>query len=236
MAELEWPIGNWERDCVLRTLSGAHLLGIKQPLPEPREEIAIIIERPEQVVGFEDFEERTYEIPGVRLGVRSLRQLVQLGLAGNLAAVLPLFAPAEMTLHDTTVGEELREGRFNLLEANLPQRLLGHLEAQHRSLGSDYDPDEAMRALSLGHLGLEVLGEERLTLPVPEPRRAELAAVAAGEVGADQALGELDRIIERLRDCPVLVSDPPAEPTIQQWIVKVYREHWDRTWRPVGYE
>ena len=83
-----------------------------------------------------------------------------------------------------------------------------------------YDTKHAMHALRLGLQGAELLTTGRITLPVPEPDRARLRAVRAGEVPLAEALDAIraaEARLEGLRDSPA-VPDQPDRALVDDWL------------------
>jgi hypothetical protein len=240
MALLDW--GNTDRrDCVLRYVTGPRLYGIDDP-PAVREETAVVIERPEFVIGHREFRPRTHEADGLRLTVISLREFIRRVLDGNLTTMLPLLAPDAAIVYRSQVGRDLFTDPIDYLGANLPWSLIAYLRASRPELaGGKSGPggfDTALAAclLRIGHQGLEALNEQRVTLPVPEPLRGRLRQIRVGEASLADVLREVDELIGRLEVAPRYLRDPPVDLEYEQWLIHVYQEHWGRTWKPVMLE
>jgi hypothetical protein len=241
MPDLEWGYLD-KRDCVLRYLAGPHLYGIDDPLPEMREEIAVVIEPPEFVIGRYEFRPRTFDSNGLRLTELSLRQFIRRVLDGNLTTMLPLLAPDAAVVYRSEVGRGLFTDRTELLGSNLPRSLVAYLRARRNQLAEGgispgaYDTELASLLLRIGHQGIEALNEQRVTLPVAEPLLGRLRQVRAGEAHVDDILHEADELIGQLEVAPRHMRDPPVDVEYEQWLIHVYREHWDQTWKPVVLE
>lgn len=241
MAELDWgPIR--AEDCVLRYLAGSHLYGIEDPLPAIRDEVAVVIEPPDEVINSRGVGPRTYEAPGLRLTDLSLREFVRRILSGNLTTLLPLMAPDQAVLYRSEIGESyLIEPEDWLREQMLPS-LVSYLRARRRDLepaeGSPnaYDPAVAFTALRVGNQAIEAFYEDRVTLPVPEPLRSRLRQVLAGETDLAGVQAELDDLIGRLEVAPYVVSTTPLDFSARQSVIINYFRHWGRTWKPVPFE
>ena len=171
-ANLGW--GNFDRrDCVLRYVTGPHLLGIDDPPSAVRDEVAVVIEPPEYVIGPRRLPTRPHETHDLRLTQLSLREFVRRVLGGNLTTMLPLLAPDEAIVHRSQLGSDLFGDPADLLEESLPRSLVAYLrdkrpELPDRRRGADaYDAELALLLIRLGHQGLQALNEQRVTLPVP---------------------------------------------------------------------
>ena len=240
-ANLDW--GNFDRrDCVLRYVTGPHLLGIDDPPPAVRDEVAVVIEPPEYVIGPRRLPTRPHETHGLRLTQLSLREFVRRLLGGNLTTMLPLLAPDEAIVHRSQLGSDLFGEPADLLEESLPRSLVAYLrdkrpELPDRRRGADsYDAELALLLIRLGHQGLQALNEQRVTLPVPEPLRGHLRRIRAGEARLADVLNEVDELIEGLKVAPLHMRIPPVDLGYEQALISIYREHWDETWRPIGLE
>lgn len=247
-----------ERGCILRTVVGSQVHGLTNPGTDDRDEMAIAIEPPENVIGlhprFEHWSYRTQPEgrpsgPGdLDLIVYSLRRYCELALKGSPTVLLPLFAPPEHTLICTDLGEELRaQAELFLIASNARDSFLGYLEAQRRSLldrsrsrnrelspEHGYDTKYAMHAIRVGYQGLELLHDGRITLPIAEPQRSRLMDIRGGDVPLQSILEELDELIEGLNAAPVRMMQPPADLSLELWVVDAYQRHWKENWiKPV---
>jgi hypothetical protein len=241
MTELDWGYLD-RRHCVLRYMTGPHLYGIDDPLPAVREEIAVVIESPEFVIGRFEFRPRTYEADGLRLTELSLREFIRRVLDGNLTTMLPLLAPDATVVYRSEVGRGLFTDRTELLGSNLPRSLVANLRARRNQLAESgsspdaYDTELASLLLRIGHQGIEALNEQRVTLPVAEPLLGRLRQVRAGQASVADILREVDELIGQLEVAPRYMRNPPVDVEYEQWLISIYREHWNQTWRPIFLE
>lgn len=241
MGGLDWGYTD-ERHCVLRYVAGPHLYGIDDPLPAVREEVAVVIEPPECLIDFGGFHPLPYETDGLRLTQLSLREFMRRILDGNLTTMLPILAPERAVLYSSQVGRDLFSKPTDLLGERLQPSLIGYLRATRRELSCSadlsrpYDPELAFVLLRVGHQGLEALRDETVTLPVPEPLRSRLREVRSGRADVDGILSEIDELIGMLELAPLRMQEPPASLCYRQALVRIYLEHWNRTWQPLGLE
>ena len=177
------------------------------------------------------------------LVVYSARKWARLALAGNPAALLPLWVPDVHVVVCTPAGEELRANasRFAGLEAG--RACLGQLRAQRDALlgvrghraaararrsAAGYDVRRAVHALRLGVQGLELLRTGRLTLPVPRPDLDDLLSVRRGRWPLAAVLERLAGVeadlVAELRTGPL----PPGADRawVVDWLERSYRRAW----------
>lgn len=231
MADLDWGfIG--EENCVMRFLAGPHLYGIDDRMPAVRDEIAVVIERPEFVIGRHAFRPRTYETSDLRVTELSLRDFVRRVLNGNLTMMLPLLAPDAAIIYRSTVGKDLFPEPEAMLGPSLPASLAAYMRAKAAELENGYDRDLAALLVRLGHQGIEAMNDHCVTLPAPEPLRGRIRQINRGEVSEVDALREIEELISGLQVAPFYMRDPPVEAEYEQWLISVHVEHWTRTWRP----
>lgn len=147
-------------------------------------------------------------------------------------------------LHRTPIGKELQALAPAFLSRRTGSAFLGYLEAQRRSLLGErhatrtrelsathgYDTKYAMHALRIGLQGLELLETGRITLPVPEPHRARLRAVRAGEVALAEVVTELEQAAARLRELSRTTDLPPQADgaRIDAFLVDAHTRAWAR--------
>lgn len=251
-----------EDGCILRTVVGSQVHGVVRAGTDDRDEMGITIEPPEYSVGLQEFRHYSYRTqpegkqsgPGdLDLIVYSLRRYCQLALKGSPTVLLPLFAPSDKTLICTEVGEQLRGQAESFIGPAANAGFLGYLNSQRQGLVSGkgsrrgqprerersdehgYDTKYAMHALRIGYQGIELFNDGRITLPVPEPQNARLMDVRLGKVPPAEILDELDELIRQLEEAPVVITDPPPELGVEQWLVATYLEHW-RSWSPTYFE
>jgi len=192
--------------------STAHGTGI--PGGEDHDELGVVVERPDQVIGldergFETVMQRT-QPEGVRSGpgdidrtLHSLRRFVRLAASGNPSILMSFWAPVE---HITDEGEELRALGEAFIGRHVIPRYRGYMQSQAmRLLGlrggghgvrggggreeliaaHGYDTKYAMHCSRLGFQCIELLDTGRLNLPIQGEPADWLRAVRRGDVTFD---------------------------------------------------
>jgi hypothetical protein len=189
--------------------STAHGTGIAGG--EDHDQLAVVVETPDQVLGldpngFKTAMQRT-QPEGVRSGpgdidrtLHSLRRFVRLAASGNPSILMALWAPVEFT---TPIGEELRSLGEAFVGRHVVPRYRGYMQSQARRLlglsggrhgkrgggGREelieefgYDTKYAMHCARLGFQCLELLGTGSLELPIQGEPADWLRSVRHGKV------------------------------------------------------
>ena len=237
--------------CILRGLVGSSVHGLSNPGTDDRDEMGVCIEPAEYLLGLRRFEHcvaRTQPDghpsgPGdVDLTVYGLRKFARLASKGSPTVLLLFYVQGDDVLERTPLGEELQALAPAFLSRRTGRAFLGYCTAQARSLRGErhatrtrelssehgYDTKFAMHALRIGHQGLELLREGRISLPVGEPARARLRAVRAGTVPLAEVLEEIDAVTAEL-EAEATAADLPDEPDrarIDEFLVRAYRQAW----------
>jgi hypothetical protein len=231
-----------EERTILRGLVGSTVHGLNvQDAVEDRDEMGILIEDPDHVVGFTAFAQYIYRSAAEREGrddaksragdldlvIYSLRKYLRLCLAGNPTVMLPLFVPAESLVACDARGQALRALAPSIVSRRAGPAFLGYLTAQkERLLGirgqkrvrrpelvarDGYDTKYAMHMCRLGYQGIEFMQTGRLTLPMAEPARSWLYALRSGEIPQADMLQRAEALEQELRDA-IAASPLPEEP------------------------
>ncbi|NAZ74404.1 nucleotidyltransferase [Kineococcus sp. T13] len=174
------------------------------------------------------------------LVVYGARKWTRLALAGNPAALLPLWVPQVHVVVCTAAGEELRANASRFASLQAGRACLGQLRAQrdalvgvrgHRAAArarrspAGYDVARAVHALRLGVQGLQLLRTGRLTLPVPAPDLEDLRSVRRGRwpLGAvlERVAGVEADLVAELRAGPL----PPGADRawVLDWLERSHR-------------
>ncbi len=189
--------------------STAHGTGIDGG--EDHDQLVVVVESPEQVLGLDErgfttVMQRT-QPEGVRSGpgdidrtLHSLRRFLRLAASGNPSILMAMWAPVEFT---TTIGDELRSLGDAFVGRHVVPRYRGYMQSQGRRLlglsGSGhgrrggggreeliaahgYDTKYAMHCARLGFQCLELLTTGRLQLPIQGEPADWLRAVRYGRV------------------------------------------------------
>lgn len=193
--------------------STAHGTGI--PGGEDHDQLAVVVETPDQVLGldpagFKTVMQRT-QPEGTRSGpgdidrtLHSLRRFVRLAASGNPSVMMALWAPVE---HRTTIGDELQELGEAFVGRHVVPRYRGYMQSQAlRLLGlrggghgrrgggqrdelineHGFDTKYAMHCSRLGFQCHELLTTGGLRLPIEGEPADWLRAVRHGLVGFEE--------------------------------------------------
>ncbi|MCP3883318.1 MAG: nucleotidyltransferase [Sulfitobacter sp.] len=193
--------------------STAHGTGIAGG--EDHDQLAVVVETPEQVLGLDEHGLKTVmqrtQPEGVRSGpgdtdrtLHSLRRFVRLAASGNPSILMTMWAPVEFS---TPIGEELRGLGEAFVGRHVVPRYRGYMQSQARRLlglsggghgrrgggGREelisefgYDTKYAMHCARLGFQCLELLRTGGLELPIQGEPADWLRAVRYGQVEFDQ--------------------------------------------------
>ena len=158
--------------------------------------------------------------------------------------LLLFFIDNEHLLQRTQTGADLQALVPSFLSKRTGRAFLGYLGAQRRGLLGErhatrtrerssehgYDTKYAMHALRIGIQGIELLQTGRISLPVPEPDRARLRAVRAGEVPLDDIVAQLDDVTGLLEQLTAESALPPRadQASIDRFLVAAYERAWSR--------
>ncbi len=189
--------------------STAHGTGIAGG--EDHDQLAVVVETPEQVMGLDPTGFRTVmhrtQPEGERSGpgdidrtVHSLRRFVRLAASGNPSILMAMWAPVELS---TPLGEELRGLGDAFIGRHVVPRYRGYMQSQasrllgvrgggHGKRGSGarpelvaefgYDTKYAMHCARLGFQCIELLTTGGLRLPIEGEPAEWLRAVRYGDV------------------------------------------------------
>jgi predicted nucleotidyltransferase len=228
--------------------SSAHGLALEGT--DDRDEMGIVIEPPEYVIGLKTFEQKiTRTKPeGVRSEhgdldqtIYSARKFCRLALSGNPSILTLLFAPITTCL---AAGTELRENAHWFAARKAGNAFLGYATQQRQRLVGErgqmnvkrpelvekygYDTKYAMHMIRLGLQGREFLQTGRLSLPMKEDERNFLMKVRRGEIELNDLLtfaGELECEVADLIETSPLPKEPNRE-AATNWLVHTYTRHW----------
>jgi hypothetical protein len=228
--------------------STAHGTGL--PGGEDHDELGVVVERPEQVLGLDDRGMRSVmqrtQPEGVRSGpgdvdrtLHSLRRFLRLAATGNPSILMAFWAPV---LHRTEAGDELRNLADAFVGRHVIPRYRGYMQAQAmRLLGlrgggqrqelvaaHGYDTKFAMHCARLGFQGVELLTTGRLELPIAGEPADWLRSVRRGDVPADDwwdRCQSLDAELSALEEDESL-REGPDRSRIERWSVQAHVGQW----------
>jgi uncharacterized protein len=237
---------------ILRVQVGSGLHGIAIPGTDDRDEMALVCEPPEYVIGLRKFEQYEYrtQLNHVRSGpgdldfiAYSLHKWAKLAATGNPTLLLLLFAPDSEVLHAEWPGHSLRAQRSMFISRGAGDRFIGYLERQRdRMLGilsqrtnrpelvalHGFDTKFGAHAVRLGIQGVELLSTGKITLPIPHPDRAYLIGIREGKHSKDEVLAVIEMLREKLVELRA-TSELPEHADydrINRWLPEVYRQWW----------
>jgi predicted nucleotidyltransferase len=237
---------------ILRGTVGSTVHGLHIADQDDRDEMAVMIEPPELVLGLGRLDhviERT-QPEGVRSGpgdldlvVYSARRYCGLALQGNPTVLLLLYTPGIVV--ETALGSELRALAPAFLSRSVGDRYRGYLQAQkERLIGSrgqrnvnrpelieahGFDTKYAMHVLRLAVQGRELLETGKLELPIAEPERSRIFDVREGRVPYEEVvewIEQAERGLERAHEATRLPERPDAA-RIDAWLVHAYTTAWE---------
>lgn len=215
--------------------------------------MAIVVERPRQMVGFGPVDTWTHRTKpqGVRseagdldLSVYGLRKFLGLALKGNPTILLALFAkPPFIKRHDVR-GMQLQALAPYIVSKQCYNPWRGYMKQQHeRLLGLrgqrnvtrpelvdryGYDTKYAGHIVRLGLQGEEILTTGKMTLPVPDEQRQQVLKVRTGGytlAGVSEVIIEMEHRIEAAFQKSPLRLWPDRE-TVEKWMLRTYLSAW----------
>jgi uncharacterized protein len=192
--------------------STAHGTGL--PGGEDHDQLAVVVETPEQVIGLDDKGFQTVmqrtQPEGVRSGpgdidrtLHSLRRFIRLAASGNPSILMTLWAPVE---YSTPLGEELQTLGEAFVGRHVVPRYRGYMQSQamrllglrgggHGKRGGGqreelvaehgFDTKYAMHCSRLGFQCIELLTTGKLDLPIQGEPADWLRAVRRGDISFD---------------------------------------------------
>lgn len=246
---------------ILRSVVGSGLHGIAIEGTDDHDEMGVYIEPPHILLGIsryhpeyrQDYTWRTQPEGGrsgpgdIDLVVYALPKYLRLAMKGNPTALLPLFAPEESILIETSLGHSLRENRDWFLSAEAVERFLGYMQAQHeRMMGGGkrnrvpdrpelverygWDVKYGSHALRLAHQGREIAVDGALTLPLKPDIREHVLSVKRGEISREDVSAEITKIAKEVQtlldEGKTAVRDRPNVTMIEEWSVSAHMMQW----------
>jgi predicted nucleotidyltransferase len=241
---------------ILRGEVGSGLHGTGLPGKEDRDEMGVVIEPPDRVLGNKQFEHYIYrdQPEGVKAEPGdleqtwySLRKFMKLATQGNPSILVLLYCPDSHIVARTTYGLRLQQLAPQIVSMNAADRFLGYLKSQkERLLGIKqkhtpnrpelieqfgFDTKYAMHACRLGLQGVELLETGKLIEPISEPNSTLLKDIRAGKHTLEEAIefiGDAERKLTFLRDNPTLcnVNKEPNYEEINQFLTEAYTTTW----------
>lgn len=214
---------------ILHVVTGSEVLGLSSGDGD-RDELAIYIESPEELIGFSTTDKviwRSAELRTGRTGAKSekgdvdltmfgLRKFLMLALGGNPNIVNVLFTPDNFILKKTHEGKELQGLTSAIVSKQASKAFLGYLNSQRlRLMGSKgskdvnrsdlvskfgFDTKYAMHMLRLGVQGCELMREGKLTVPMSELYKNFLLKVRNGHRAYSEIISDGARYENEIKD------------------------------------
>lgn len=244
------------RKLIILAESGSRLLGLSQDENSDVDEMGIVLETPEDLLGFEPFESDVYrtavdrtgnfdarsEAGDIDLVLYGLRKFVRMALSGNPNVIAMLYVPSDKCSIYTPLAKDLQGIAPCFISKRVLEAFRGYLQAQrlrlmglkggmrvNRDIGAvGYDTKYAMHACRLGIQGLFYAQKGYLTFPL-EPEYIEfLTNVRSGVYNYDTIIDKLDTYERQLEDHLHASAFPeaPAYDVISSWLVKSYKREW----------
>lgn len=168
--------------------------------------MGICVEPPEYVTGLMEFDQYIFRTqpegarsgPGdIDLNIYGLRKWMRLALKGNPTIITPLWSPEESVYDIEFPGAVLRDNREKFISKSMLRQYLGYMEAQRDRMlglrgGTDvnrqelidaygFDTKFAGHAVRLGHQGIELALDHRLSLPMEQWQREMVVDIRTGK-------------------------------------------------------
>lgn len=242
------------RGVILRCEVGSGLHGVTVGDQDDRDELAVVVESPAAVFGFETWESKSIrsQPEGVRSGpgdldlvVHSLRKFLRLATKGNPTIIQTLFVRREKLIQETRLGLELMGLRGAILSRKALGAYLGYLTAQkERMLGRrgqkdvkrpelveryGFDTKFAFHAIRLGLQGVELMETGSITLPIPSPTRERLLGVRTGKATMAECVEEIEDLETRLRSVATVLPDHPDLEAVARFSIKAHWVMWEES-------
>lgn len=230
---------------------GSTAYGTGLPGTEDHDELGVMLEDPEQVLGlgegYRTVMHRTQpqgvpSEPGdIDRTLYSLRHFCRLAAQGNPSILTALWAPVMRT---TPLGSRLRSLAPAFIGRHMIARYRGYMRSQALRLlglaGGDhgqradliaahgYDTKYAMHATRLGYQCQELLATKSMQLPIPDPVGEWLRAIRRGEVPFEEWWRRTLQLDERLSWLENYARIPkgPDRARIERFLVDAHLSSW----------
>lgn len=210
------PALPWAGRVFMRVEVGSTAHGTGLPDAEDYDEIGVMFEPWESLVGISPVKDTITYRPGrfegersqpgdYDLVVHSARKFCRLAAGGNPSILMVLFGPLKFS---NPFGDELRDLAPAFWSQRARERFMGYSRSQRLRLEGKlggahtnrpelvekhgYDTKYAMHMLRLGIQGMEYMRTGRITLPMDPVQREFLLKVRHGMISLDQVLSSAD--------------------------------------------
>lgn len=244
---------------ILRAEVGSTVWGLNISDSGDKDEMGIVVEGLEKMVGFQEYEQTIYRTATERTGehdapsqsgdldltIYSLRKWLRLALKGNPTILTLLFVPMTKWVSGDSRGLKLQELAHQIVSKKAGGAFLGYLQAQRMRLTGEkggrhgvfdlskgeYDGKYAMHMLRLGYQGVELLRTGKMVVPLSDPTRGYLLDVRNGKDSLQGVLTKCGELERELKD--LLDSSPlPEAPNmkmVEEWMMETYYQSWQST-------
>lgn len=240
----------WASRILLRVEVGSTAHGTGLPGKEDYDEMAVMADAFDSMVGISNAEDTIVHRPGRAQGersqagdydlvVHSARKFCRLAADGNPSILLALFGPVRAS---SPLGESLRMQAGLFYSQRARMRFLGYAKAQReRLLGirggahtnrpelveeHGYDTKYAMHMVRLGLQGIEYLRDGRIHLPIPGAVGDLLRGIRQGEWPLERVLEMAEENEAKLADHKLWANVRPRPDVsgINAWLREVADE------------
>ncbi len=239
--------------------STAHGTGI--PGGEDYDQLGVVVETPQQVLGLDErgfatVMQRT-QPEGARSGpgdidrtLYPLRRFLRLAASGNPSILMAMWAPVD---HATDAGRSLQALGDSFIGRHIVPRYRGYMQSQARRLlgtaggthgrprpelvaAHGYDTKYAMHSARLGYQCIELLTTGRLELPVQGPPADWLRAVRRGEIEFGEWWERVLALDVRLAELQTdgRLPEGPDRDRIERFSIETHRSMWDGSAAPLS--
>lgn len=241
----------WASRILLRVEVGSTAHGTGLPGQEDYDEMAVMADPYDAMVGIAHQEDTIVYRPGRPVGERSqagdydlvvhgARKFCRLASEGNPSILVALFGPLRAS---TALGRSLREQHGLFYSQRARMRFLGYAKAQReRLLGIrggahtnrpelveefGFDTKYAMHMVRLGLQGIEYMRTGKLRLPIHNPEGQLLRSIRQGGVELDEILKIAEDNERQLADHRLWLDVPPRPDIsgINAWLREVAEEY-----------
>ena len=242
-----------EENTILRALVGSSVHGLGIAGTDDRDEMGVVLEPPEYVIGLRHFEQyiQRDQPNGVRsqpgdldLVLYSLRKWCSLALKGNPSVLLLLFVPEEQCVVVTREGRSLRQLAWAFASKRAGAAFMGYMVQQKQRLLGErgqknvkrpeleeaygFDTKYASHILRLGYQGIEYMNTGQLSLPMSAPEQKFIRDVRTGKVEFQDVMthaGILEKELQDAIDGSPLPDQPDYE-AVNNFLISTYSSWW----------
>jgi hypothetical protein len=246
---------------IFRALVGSMVHGTNVSDQADRDEMAIVIEPRDYVIGMRHWETTVHRTApdgqksgpdDLDLQFHSLRKYCRLAGKGNPSMQLLMFVPesALVTIHP--LGRELIAKRSMFLSRECGKAFLGYMHAQKARLAGEqggrhgsrpelvakygFDVKYASQIIRLAYQGIELMTTGHISLPMQDHHREDLVAVRTGQWSFERTMSRAGELERDLRDCMDTgpLPEHADEDAINAFLSDAYCRAWGILWHRVN--